>query len=125
MPSDPSTPPGFSERGVAMVEFAVVLPVLAMLVAGVVEFESRVRAKMPPPILDSLLIVSGVKAMYRTYSVLETLPPRHARSAALHSDGVIVGTAIVRRMLESQTADEPELSAAMFVEELVIEMRPE
>jgi tryptophan synthase alpha subunit len=38
---------------------------------------------------------------------------------------VIVGTAIVRRVLEGQTADEAELSAAMFVEELVIAMRPE
>jgi hypothetical protein len=75
MPRDPSTPPRFSERGVAMVEFAVVLPVLAMLVVGVVEFELRVRARTPPPILDSLLIVSGVKAMYRWYSVLESLPP--------------------------------------------------
>jgi Flp pilus assembly protein TadG len=34
MPSDPPTPPRFSERGVAMVEFAVVLPVLAMLVVA-------------------------------------------------------------------------------------------
>ncbi len=58
-----------------MVEFAVVLPVLAMLVAGVIELESRVREKTPPPILDSLLIVSAVKAMYRSYSVLESLRP--------------------------------------------------
>lgn len=57
-----------------MVEFAVILPVLAMLVVGVVELESRVREKTPPPIVDSLLIVSAVKAMFVEELVIAMRP---------------------------------------------------
>ncbi|MDK1019352.1 MAG: tryptophan synthase subunit alpha [Actinomycetota bacterium] len=47
----------------------------------------------------------------------------HARSAARHGDGVIVGTAIVRRVLEAASVDEAAAALASFVEELAAALR--
>ena len=46
--------------------------------------------------------------------------PDQAAAAARHGDGVIVGTAIVRRVLEADGADEAERSVRIFVKELVL-----
>lgn len=51
--------------------------------------------------------------------------PDQAAAAALHGDGVIVGTAIVRRVLASRTAAEAEEDIAGFIEELVTAMNRE
>jgi tryptophan synthase alpha chain len=51
--------------------------------------------------------------------------PDQAAAAALHGDGVIVGTAIVRRVLTSRTATEAEQDIAGFIEELVTAMNRE
>lgn len=48
--------------------------------------------------------------------------PDQAGAAALHGDGVIVGTAIVRRVLESRTANEAERDLDGFIQELVTMM---
>lgn len=48
--------------------------------------------------------------------------PEQAAAAAHHGDGVIVGTAIVRRVLEARTATEAEHDLAAFIQELVTAM---
>lgn len=48
--------------------------------------------------------------------------PDQAGAAALHGDGVIVGTAIVRRVLGSRTASEAERDLDGFIRELVTMM---
>jgi tryptophan synthase alpha chain len=49
--------------------------------------------------------------------------PEHASAAAQHGDGVIVGTAIVRKVLEARTAAEAESALADFVSELATAVR--
>jgi tryptophan synthase alpha chain len=49
--------------------------------------------------------------------------PAHARAAAQHGDGVIVGTAIVRRVLEAQDADHAARDVSAVVEELANAVR--
>ena len=51
--------------------------------------------------------------------------PQQAEAAALHGDGVIVGTAIVRRVVEARTADEAAHSVSSLVEELAPSMNRE
>jgi len=48
--------------------------------------------------------------------------PRQAAVAAFHGDGVIVGTAIVRRVVEARTADDAAHAVSAFVEGLVPSM---
>lgn len=45
--------------------------------------------------------------------------PEHAAAAGAHGEGVIVGSAIVRRVLEAQSADDAVHDVGTFVEELV------
>lgn len=45
--------------------------------------------------------------------------PEHVSLAARHGDGVIVGSAVVRRVLEANDAEEARVSLSSFVRELV------
>jgi len=49
--------------------------------------------------------------------------PEHAAHAAQDGDGVIVGTAIVRRVLEAQSHDEAKESLAQAVADLAVAVR--
>jgi len=69
--------------------------------------------------------IAGLASRIRSHSDVPIVfgvgisTPEHVTLAAHHGDGVIVGSAVVRRVLEANDADEATVALSSFIEELV------